>query len=126
VKRFYDFLDANGRKTNQIDVWVFLDAVLDDSCKELKTFIALPISSERNLPDDKLIPTILKWSPLVEKLTINCMPIDGGEYDEGDEMVVETKSIFRSLRSLQHLSHLCLHSIYGDQRFTALSLIGSH
>jgi len=68
VNRFYDFLWSlpYDRKKNQIDVWVFLDAVLDGSFKELKTFIAL-LSSDA-VPDDMLVPTMLKWSPLVEKL----------------------------------------------------------
>lgn len=125
VKRFYDFLGSlpYDRKKNQIDVWVFLDAVLDGSFKELKTFIALPSSDA--VPDDMLVPTILKWSPLVEKLTIDCGPIDVG-YDDIEEPLTElTKSTFRSLHSLQHLTHLCLHSICSVQRFTVLSVIGT-
>lgn len=98
--------------------------MLDGSFKELQTFIAFPDSEE---PDDKLIPTILKWSPLVEKLTINCdpiIPIDLA-YHATDGTLAKLTSTIRKLNSLKQLTHLCLHSICGVQRFTILSLIGT-
>lgn len=115
VKKFYDNLtQSNGE--NQIDVWVFLEAVLDDSFKELKTHIAFPDSALCS----KLMPTIIKRSPWLEKLTINfvsCTVYDNGDFEE-------LKSVIQSLGSFQHLTQLSLLEICSNSRFTALTLIG--
>jgi len=117
VKKFYDNLSlSNGE--NQIDVWVFLEAVLDGSFKELETHIAFPDSS----PCSKLIPTIIKWSPQLEKLTINSISFKNTVFDEGDYK--KLKLVIQSLGSFQHLTHLSLLEICFEARFTALTLIG--
>lgn len=92
--------------------------MLDESFTKLKTHIAYRHSA----PSTKLIPTIAKRSPLLQKLTINFEPIeDGYEVLNGGQMV-ELKSAIRSLRSLQHLTHLFL--LGSEERLTVLSLIG--
>lgn len=98
---------------------MFLEAVLDGSFnKQLETHIAFPDSP----PCSKLIPTITKWSPQLEKLTINSISFKNTVYDEGD--FKELKSVIQSLGSFQHLTHLSLLEICFEARFTALTLIG--
>jgi len=68
VKKFYDIFSEDNVE-HQIYIWVFLDAVLDESFKELEiTLLAFPGSALCT----KLIPTIAKWSPRLEKLTVSC------------------------------------------------------
>lgn len=118
AKRFYDTLLIS-KGENITDGWMLLDAVLDNSIKELETHIAFPDSA----PCSKLIPTIAKWSPLLKKLTLNFKLIMD-HYGEKWNMEPELKTSIRPLRSLQHLTHLSLYQIWWEQRFTVLSLIG--
>ncbi len=108
---------SNDYVEHQIDFWVFLDAVLDDNFKELEALIAFPDSA----PCSKLIPTIAKRSPRLEKLTLN-FKIKVTDYKSGECERIE--SFIQSLGSLQHLTQLSLLEIKGSAGLKVLSLIG--
>jgi len=92
--------------------------VLDDSFKELETHISFPDA----MLCTKLIPTITKWSPLVQKLTINFQLIVE-EYDDIMDLE-ELNSFVTSLGSLKHLTHLSLYPMSPSVRLEVLSRLG--
>ena len=123
LKSFYDTAHTWLQGKFPVDVWIYLDAVLDSSIKDLEIHaIAFPNS----LPRNELIPTIIKWSPLLEKLTINFVanagyfPYDGNRMGQSKELMFT----IRSLRSLQHLTNLSLLQTSPRVKFTVLTLIG--
>ena len=83
---------------NMVDPWVFLDCVLDDDFKELKTHASFP-DSEPNL---KLIPAIAKRSGQLQKLKL-----DFSLMKKGIE-VKKVAPLIISLSSLQLLTSLDL------------------
>jgi len=126
IKRFYDILPSlKGEK--QIDAWLFLDAVLDTTCTELD--VHLPVASLC----PKLIPTVVKRSPLLEELTINFIPTSRPAFFPAHAnrdaqslscSIKEMEDVILPLCSLQRLTHLFLHQINGNARLAALCLIG--
>jgi len=93
--------DREGREECIVDIWVFLDCVLDESFKELVTHVAFPGAE----PNHKLIPTIAKHSPLLKKLTLNFKFMKAGTNLE------RFKSFICSLTSLEHLTDLTLTEV---------------
>ena len=115
VSRFYESLEDEG---NIVDVWPFLDCVLDRHFEELEIYSSFPECS----PSSNLIPTIAKWSPMVKKLTINFF---GSKYEDDSKVTENLGPFIQSLSSLQHLEHLCLCGLLSFvQKFTVLGYIG--
>lgn len=99
--------------------------MLDGSFTELEAY-----STNWPIPCEKLIPTITKWCPLLEKLSIydnrcfgNQAKATKGEIRAVMEKKREFQSSILSLRSLQHLSHLSLDMNY-IARSSVLPLLG--
>ena len=131
VKRFYEFF-ANRSGKSHIDVSLFMEAVLDPTFKELKIH-----NTGQPAPCPELIPTIVKWCPLLEKLSICHNRKDESPankvHDEAAHKLqvwvdtanmVHFESTFLSLRSLQHLTHLSLLEMNADVRAGVLPVIG--
>lgn len=81
-----------------IDLWAFLDCVLDDSFKELEMHVAFPGCE----PNPKLIQTIVKRSPLLEKLELDFSLMKTGS------KISILKPMFSPLAFLEHLTELRL------------------
>jgi len=95
---------------------VFLDSVLDDTFQELETHVAFPETS----PNSKLMPTIIKHSPHLKKLTLdfNLMKNDG------EAVLEELKLMMLSLSSFERLTSLCLSQLDDKLRPATLSHLG--
>lgn len=100
---------------------------MEEDIKELKIHAAFPDS----LPNPKLITTIAKWSPHLEKLTLDfklMKKIKTKLYscDEVEDLeeLEKLKLVIQSLDSLQHLTHLLLFGLEYTPKFIVLSLIG--
>jgi len=100
---------------NTPDLWVFLDSVLDESFVELETYIGFPDSD----PNPKLIPTIAKWCPLLNKLKLNFKLL------EKEIGLSKMKPLITPLISLEHLTHLNLFEINTHNHLCVLRLIGN-
>ncbi len=94
--------------------------MLNVSFKELQIHISFPDC----MLCTKLIPTIAKWSPLVQKLAINFQLIVE-EYDDIMDFE-ELNSFGTSLGSLEHLTHLSLYPMSPFVRIQVLYQIGNH
>jgi len=90
-----------------------LDVVLVESFLELKTCVTFPGSE----PNPELFSTIVKGSPLLQKLQLDFDSCGTTSMD-----VVEKR--VGSLSSLKHLTHLSLASLDPEIRQTVLSLVG--
>jgi len=66
---------AQNRSVDLVDLWVFLDSILDDSFQELETRIVFRAATKGNT---KLIPTIVKRSPQLRTLKLNFKCIEYG------------------------------------------------
>jgi len=100
-----------------IDIWAFLDCVLDDSFLELQTAAASPFCN----PNAKLIASIATRSRLLNKLVL-----DFSFFEERiDEYVPLEKlqSMILSLSSLKHLSSLSLFRL-NEHYISIMKLIG--
>lgn len=86
--------------------------MLDQSFKELRTVIGFPDS----VPNPKLISTIAKRSPLLEKLILNFRMSFDASWESDTNLL---KSLICPLSSLQHLTHL---SLVGLEQFPLLAL----
>jgi len=104
------------KESISIDVWAFMECVLDNSFQKLKTHIAFPGTE----PDSKLILAISKHSPLLKslKLDFKWMKCDG-KYN-----MDKLKPVILSLDSLEHLDHLELHSLNSSIGSSVLGLLG--
>ncbi len=99
-----------------IDVWAFMECVLDTSFRDLKTHIAFPGTE----PDSKLILAISKHSPLLKKLELDFKWMKSDGIDVMDKL----KPSILSLDSLEHLAHLELNALSSIIGASVLSLIG--
>jgi len=105
IRRFNDYILSNSQTKNHIAVWMFLDAVLDNSFTELETH-----NTDWPFPCQKLIPTIVKWCPQLIKLTIHHSKhsVSGDIRKAHRLQLQEFKLSFLSLRSLLYLTQLSL------------------
>jgi len=109
--------DDNDKKESiAIDVWAFMECVLDDSFQQLKTHIAFPGTE----PDSKLILAISKHSPLLKKLELDFKWMKS----DGIDIMDKLKPSILSLDSLEHLAHLELNALSSIIGASVLSLIG--
>jgi len=99
-----------------VDLWAFLDCVLDESFEDLETYIAFPGCE----PNEKLIATIAKRSPFLKKLKL-----DFSVMKKGTKPKILSPLIL-PLLSLEHLTDLSLRLCKFDEKLrpTLLSLIG--
>ena len=97
------------------DLWVFLDSVLDESFVELETYIGFPDSD----PNPKLVPTIAKRCPLLNKLKLNFKLL------EKEIGLLKMKPLTKPLISLEHLTHLNLFEMNTYDQLCVLRLIGN-
>ena len=81
-----------------VDLWAFLDCVLDNSFKELEMHVAFPGCE----PNPKLIQTIVKRSPLLEKLELDFSLMKTWT------KINMLKPMFSPLAFLEHLTELRL------------------
>jgi len=101
-----------------VDIWPFLDCVLDDTFLELKTHAAFPGTK----PSLKLMSTIAEKSPNLQKLTLDFQLVKS----KGGAVMEHLKTIVLSLSSLQQLTSLHFSDL--DEKLlkpSALSHLGS-
>ncbi len=115
VQQFYETFWHWQMRKNLIEPWAFLDCVLDETFKELKTPAAHP-DSEPNY--SRLISTIVERSSELQKLTIDCRSIKNPTSAE------KITPLITSLSSLEHLTSLNLHPMEESHR-PVLKLIGN-
>jgi len=109
--------DKRSKEEYLVDLWAFLDCVLDNSFEDLDTNVALPGCE----PNAKLIETIAKRSPLLKKLELYFDLMKEGIKSE------ILRPVILSLGSLEHLTYLLL--MFPDEldvklRSSLLSLVG--
>lgn len=99
-----------------VDVWPFLNCVLDETFLELNTHTGFPDSE----PNPKLISTINKRSPLLKKLNLDCTPM------KSETKIKNLRPFILSLSSLEHLQVLELFWSKENEHLSGrvLSLIG--
>jgi len=98
-----------------VDVWAFLDCVLDESFQELTTHIAFPGSE----PNPKLITTIAERATSLKQLQINCINMKKDIYFEE-----AFAPVFLSLSALNCLTSLSLFMLPESHK-SALKYLGS-
>ena len=113
MKKFYEN-QLEFKKNINVDVWVFLDCVLDSTFQELETHISFPKSE----PNPKLITTIASRSPHLKKLKIDFKLMK-------KELPVEKLiPVVTSLNSLHHLTSLSLFNLEEESHSPILKFLG--
>ena len=100
-----------------VDIWVFLDCILNVNFKELEIHAAFPDT----FPSVQLIPTITKHSPLLQKLSINFKLMKKADDQKKEEQL---RQFIQSLVSLVNLKELRLFGLSPTERYLVLTLIG--
>lgn len=116
VQLFYENLAEENCLEGNIDIWAFLDCVLDESFEELETHIAVQDSD----PCPLLIPTISMRAPLIKKLELNL------DLMKKNVDVRKLENVIQSLSSLQHLTELCLVGVTFSSRLPVMCHIGKY
>jgi len=97
-----------------IDVCSFLDSILNESFLQLETHVTFPGCE----PDPALFSIISQQSPNLEELKLDLMHCEA-------TWMGTVETLFRSLSSLEHLTHLTLSFRYNyELRQTVMSLLG--
>jgi len=112
LEKFYQ--NYNLFNDNIIDIWVFLECVLDDSVQELETHVAFPGTE----PNPKLIPTIENRASFLTNLKLNFKSM------KETTTVEKTNQLITSLSSLECLTSLSLHHLPELHR-SVLKFVGS-
>jgi len=113
VERFC-FSTSKKRSLDHVDIWAFLDSVLDENFQELETHIVYREAE----PSSNLIPTIVKRSPNLKKLKLNYKFV---KYWDNPSSAWEP--LICPLVSLHNLTSLTLYHLNSDYE-PILSLIG--
>lgn len=96
-----------------IDVWAFLDSVLDESFQELETYVSAPESE----PSRKLGPTIAKRSSQLQKLKLNFSHMKRNTHKD------KLEPLILNLSSLKNLTSLSLYELDSSHR-SVLKFVG--
>lgn len=100
---------------DKVDLWVFLDCVLDESFQELETYLSFREAE----PNSNLIPTIAKRSPLLKQLKLNFKFMGDWSRNKSD-----WEPLIRPLNFLHNLTSLTLFHLQTDFEPNILSFIG--
>jgi len=103
-----------------VDLWPFLDSVLDESFDELETHVVFQGAE----PNANLISVIAKRSPLLKKLKLNFKFYSASRRSSQDRITLIHS--LDGLDSLHHLTSLTLYHLAGSYSQSILAVIGEN